>query len=335
MFDRDRWQEIIATLKSNKLRTFLTAFGVFWGIFMLVVMLGSGSGLQNGIMRNIGDFSTNSAFLWTQKTSKPYKGFKTGRRWNFRNDDVKTILDNVSGIKDLAPRIQGYGGDGATNAVYNKKTGSFTIYGDYPAWNNIDPVDVVNGRFINDIDITKKRKVIVIGTQVKDLLFASNEEPLNKFIKINGVYFKVVGVFKSKKVGGQASQNNKEIHAPFTTLQQVYNYGDIVGWFAVTSYKDVKVSEITKQIFALIKRRHKIAPNDKQAIGSFNVEEQFMKVQNLFFGEVRSFLFITSSKDWNKLLNLACWNRNSNGRNNWSIEYYVSSCSRKNQRNWN
>ncbi|HKK58803.1 MAG TPA: ABC transporter permease, partial [Salinivirga sp.] len=192
MFDIDRWQEIIHTLKSNKLRTFLTAFGVFWGIFMLTVMLGSGTGLENGIYKNMGDFSTNSAFMWTQKTTEPYKGFEAGRNWNFNNGDTKAILDNVAGIDRLAPRIQGYGGDGATNAVYGDNTGSFSIFGDYPDWNEVDPLTITEGRFINEMDIERRRKIVVIGERVKEILFDKGEEPLNKFIRINGVYFQVV-----------------------------------------------------------------------------------------------------------------------------------------------
>ncbi len=284
MFDIDRWQEIVHTLKSNKMRTFLTAFGVFWGIFMLTVMLGSGSGLQNGIYKQMGDFSTNSAFMWTQKTSEPYKGFDAGRNWNFNNGDTKAILDNVSGIELLAPRIQGYGGDGGTNAVYKDNTGSFSILGDYPAWNKIDPYTITDGRFINQMDIERKRKVAVIGKRVKDVLFDKGEEPLNKFIRINGVYFKVVGVFKSKKGGNQADGDNQNIHLPFTTLQRLYNYGDKVFWYAMTSHKTTSVSKVAEEVMDVVKRRHSIAPDDDQAIGHFNVEEQFKKVQGLFTG---------------------------------------------------
>src|SRR6056297_456416 len=284
MFDIDRWQEIIHTLKSNKLRTFLTAFGVFWGIFMLTVMLGSGTGLKNGIYKNMGDFSTNSAFMWTQKTTEPYKGFEAGRNWNFNNGDTKAILDNVAGIDRLAPRIQGYGGDGATNAVYGDNTGSFSIFGDYPDWNEVDPLTITEGRFINEMDIERRRKIVVIGERVKEILFDKGEEPLNKFIRINGVYFQVVGVFKSKKNGQQADNENQNVHIPFTTLQRLYNYGDKVFWYAMTSHKTTSVSAVADEVMEVVKRRHDIAPHDDQAIGHFNVEEQFMKVQNLFTG---------------------------------------------------
>ena len=199
MVDIDKWKEIINSLRKNKLRTFLTAFGVFWGIFMLVIMLGSGNGLQNGVYQNFGEMALNSAFLWTQRTTIPYKGFPRGRFYRFNNEDTQALIDNVSEIELIAPRLQGRGGDGANNAVRGKKTGAFTIFGDYPEWNLIDPVTILSGRFINKIDIAKKRKNIVIGTRVVDILFESDEEPIGEFVQINGVYFKVVGTFKSKK----------------------------------------------------------------------------------------------------------------------------------------
>ncbi len=284
MFDIDRWKEVIHTLKSNKMRTLLTAFGVFWGIFMLVVMLGAGNGLHNGIFKNMGDFATNSAFMWTQNTTKPYAGFDKGRRWNFRNGDVDALRNNVAGLERLAPRLQGWGGSSATNAVYGKNAGSFSIYGDFPDWNYIDPVDIVSGRYINDMDIAQYRKVAVIGKRVVETLFEKDEEPLDKFIRINGVYFKVVGVFESKKGGGQAEREEQNIHLPFTTMQRVYNYGDSVFWFAMTADPKISVAKVAEDMMKVLKLRHKIHPEDDRAIGHFNVEKEFKKLSGLFAG---------------------------------------------------
>ncbi|MDD2563065.1 MAG: ABC transporter permease [Salinivirgaceae bacterium] len=284
MFDIDRWKEIIHTLKSNKMRTLLTAFGVFWGIFMLIVMLGVGNGLHNGIYKNMGDFATNSAFMWTQNTTKPFAGFNKGRRWNFRNGDVDALRNNVVGLERLAPRVQGTGGSGANNAVYGKNTGSFSIYGDYPDWNFIDPVDIVSGRFINDMDIINYRKIAVIGKRVKELLFEKDEDPMDKFIRINGVYFKVVGVFESKKGAGQAENEEQNIHLPFTTVQRVYNYGDIIFFFALTADPKVSVATVAEETMKILRKRHKIHPEDDRAMGYFNVEKEFKKVAGLFMG---------------------------------------------------
>ena len=284
MFDIDRWKEIIHTLKSNRLRTILTAFGIFWGIFMLVVMLGAGNGLNNGIFKNMGDFATNSAFMWTQTTAKPYAGFNKGRRWNFKNSDVETLRTNITGLDKLAPRLQGWGGNGSTNAMYGKNTGSFSIFGDFPDWNFIDPLEIVSGRFINDMDIVQNRKVAIIGRRVKETLFEKDQDPIDKFIRVNGVYFKVVGVFHSKKGGGQSERGEQNIHIPFTTLQRVYNYGDIVGWFALTAKPDVSVASVAEEMMKLLKKQHKISPDDERAIGHFNVEKEFKKLSGLFTG---------------------------------------------------
>jgi len=284
MFDIDRWQEIYAALKSNKLRTFLTAFGVFWGIFMLIIMLGSGKGLENSVFEDMGDFATNSAFIWTRKTTMPYKGFTRGRRYNFTNDDMKALKDNIPEIDILAPRLQGWGGDGENNVTHGIKTGSFTIQGDYPEINKIDPNKILEGRFINYKDIKQSRKVCAIGTRVKEVLFEEDEEAIGKYIRVKGIYFQVVGVIApiSKiNIGGQKDQT---IYLPFTSLQKAYNYGDVVHYFSVTAKENIPVSVVDKKCRTLLKERHHIHPDDDQAVGGFNMEEEFKKMRGLFTG---------------------------------------------------
>lgn len=286
MFDLDKWQEIFAALRKNKMRTFLTAFGVFWGIFMLVIMLGAGQGLRNAVFDGMKDFATNSIFVWTQPTSEPYAGFPRGRRFNFRNADIEALRNNIPEIDIIAPRLQARGGTNATdNVVRGLKTGSFTVNGDYPEWNLIDPVKMVKGRFLNQPDINSKRKVAVIGNMVEEVLFEKDEEPIGKYIRINGVYFQVVGVFtplnSNISFGGDKAQS---IYIPFTTLQQTYNYGDVVGWFAITAKDGISASVVETKTRELLKRRHKVAPNDLQAITGFNLDEQFKKVSGLFIG---------------------------------------------------
>jgi putative ABC transport system permease protein len=286
MFDLDKWQEIFAALKKNKMRTFLTAFGVFWGIFMVIIMLGSGRGLQNAVFEGMKDFATNSVFLWTQPTTEPFAGFPRGRRFNFRNDDIEALRKNIPELDVIAPRLQARGGSSATdNVVRGIKTGSFTINGDYPEWNLIDPVKILSGRFLNNLDLNHKRKVAVIGDMVKDILFDADEDPIGKYIRINGVYFQVVGVFSPLNsnigFGGDKAQS---IYIPFTTLQQTYNYGDMVGWFAMTAKDDIPASVIDEKAKELLKRRHKINPADNQAVTGVNLDEEFKKVSGLFLG---------------------------------------------------
>jgi len=284
MFEPDRWQEIYHVLSKNKLRTFLTAFGVFWGIFMLVIMLGSGNGLQNGVTQNFGDMATNSVFIWTQQTTIPYKGFPRGRRYYFDNEDVKALRNSVPEIKYLAPRLQGGGFMGTNNVVRGLKSGEFNIMGDYPDFNRIDPLNIVKGRFVNDLDIKDKRKVAIIGTRVVDFLFNKDEEPMNKYIQIQGVYFQVIGVFTSKRTGEQANEENQNIYLPFTSLQQTFNYGNAVGFFAITAQDDIPVSVAEDKAIRLLKQRHFIAPADESAVGHFNLKKEYDKMQGLFFG---------------------------------------------------
>jgi putative ABC transport system permease protein len=285
MFDLDKWQEIFAALRKNKMRTFLTAFGVFWGIFMLLIMLGSGRGLQNAVFDNMKDFATNSVFIFTQPTSEPYAGFPRGRRFYFRNADIEALKNNIPEIDIIAPRINAQGGPGGTdNVVRGIKTGAFSINGDYPEWNLIDPVKINSGRFLNHLDIHHRRKVAVIGQMVAEILFDKEEEPVGQYIRINGVYFQVVGVFSPLNrinFGGEKAQS---IYIPFTTLQQTYNHGDVVGWFAMTAKEGVSASIIDEKARDLLKRRHRVAPHDKQAIAGFNLDEEFKKISMLFFG---------------------------------------------------
>ncbi len=258
----------------------MTAFGVFWGIFMLVVMLGAGRGLENGITAGMGDFATNSAFMWTQTTTIPYKGFPKGRWFTFTNEDIKALRDNVPEIDMLAPRIQ----RGGVPVIYGLSTGSYQVQGDYPDFNAIDPVEILKGRFINEIDINTSRKVAVVGKRVIADLFEPDEDPIGKYIRVQGVYFQVIGVFASKHTGGWGESQEQCITLPFTSMQKAFNIGNRVYFFAMTSKPRVSVSQTIEKAKALMLARHSCSPDDKEAIGSDDVEEQFEKIGRLFNG---------------------------------------------------
>jgi len=285
MFDLDRWQEIMSALKKNKMRTFLTAFGVFWGIFMLVVMLGAGNGLRNGITSDFGDFATNSVFMWTRSTTIPYKGLPKGRNFNFKADDIEALRKEIPEIDILSPRTQGGGSQDGNNVVRGTKSGAFSIMGDYPEWNEIDPVTITAGRFLNNADLKEKRKVAVIGNKVVEILFQPGENPLGQYIQIQGIYFQVIGTFKPLTTGiNFGGDKEQSIYMPLTTFQRVYNWGDVIGWFAFTSKEGVPASEVEEKASALLRRRHLVSPEDTQAIGSFNLEKQFNQMTGLFAG---------------------------------------------------
>jgi putative ABC transport system permease protein len=286
MFDRDRWQEIYQTLRSNKLRTALTAFGVFWGIFMLIVMLGAGNGLQNAVFDGFGDFATNSCFMWTRQTSISYKGFPRGRFWNLHNADMKALLANIPEIDALAPKLQPWDGNGGgNNVVHGLKTGAYTITGDYPDYNKIDPVLMLQGRFINEIDIEDKRKVCVIGNKVRAEMFKPDENPIGQYLRIKGVYFQVVGVYEPKNKNiSFGGDKEATINMPFTAMQIAYNFGDVVHFFAVTAKKNIPASVVETKCIEILSDRNKISPDDVQAIGHFNLEKEFKKMNGLFSG---------------------------------------------------
>jgi putative ABC transport system permease protein len=283
MFDTDKWAEIFNSLSKNKLRTFLTAFGVFWGILMLIIMLGSGNGLENGVTKNFGEMATNSVFIWTRATTVAYAGLPEGRRFEMRNEDMDVLRREVPELDNLVPRNQLRGYRGGNNVTYGTKAGNFQVMGDYPQVQEINPMDITIGRFLNKNDIDERRKVAVIGRNVRDVLFGELD-PVNKNIKINGVYFKVIGVFKSKKSGNEGERDTQTIFIPFTTFQKAFNYGNVVGWIAATAQPHSNASEVEEKIKRILKERHKVAPEDDRAFGSFNAQEEFEKMNGLFTG---------------------------------------------------
>lgn len=281
MFDSDRWSEIWNTLSRNKLRSFLTAFGVGWGIFMLIVMLGAGNGLSNGVNKAFSGWASNSCFLWAQTTSLPYQGFPRGRFFSFDNEDVALIRRKVPGVDALAPRLQLGGWSGGDNITYKGRTAAFSVNGDVPDITRIQGMDVHLGRFINERDLKESRKVAVIGSRVVELLFDVDEDPLGKWIKIQGVYFQVVGVHRptaSVNMGGDASAT---IHVPFTTFQRAFNAMNRVHWFAITAHDGVPVSTIQTDIKKLLAEKHRVHPDDDLAFGGFNVEQEFDRTNTL------------------------------------------------------
>lgn len=282
LFSRDSWAEIIEALSSNWFRTAMTAFGVLWGIFILVILLAAGNGLENGIKQGFSGMATNSMFMWSQTVSQSYKGLPKGRRYNFKTDDVPAIKQNVEGLRYVSPRNQLGGFQGSNNVVRGLQTGAFNVYGDYPEIIKQQPMDITSGRFVNYSDINEKRKVAIIGSGVQTSLYEPNEEVIGSYIKINGVNFMVIGTYKKKGNNGDPEEMQKEIYVPFTAFSQAFNMGDIVGWMAITAEDGYSITELKSQIFDVIKTRHTINPNDDRAVGNFDLYEEFSKINGLF-----------------------------------------------------
>lgn len=282
MFDLDKWQEIWLTITRNKLRSTMTAFGVFWGILMLTILLGAGAGLENGMMSNIEGFATNSCFIYAEQTSVNYKGFKKGRSWNIHNSDIQVIRENVPEIKYLAPML--FGGSSENNTVRGEKAGTFNTRGCYPDYAKIEEQKCLYGRYINDVDIEENRKVCYIGKSVYEALFDPGENPLGKVIKSNGIYYRVIGVgtgLTNVQIGGRSDEM---VVLPFTTMQRAYNQGDVVHFMAATAKDEIDASFIETEIKSILKSRNNISPDDKTAVGGFNIAEQFKMFSYMFLG---------------------------------------------------
>ena len=284
ILDKNFWSEITFSLKKNKMRTFLTAFGVFWGIFMLIIMYGAGSGFSNSFHKSFEGMAVNSAFMWSQPTGEPYGGFKRGRRWRLTNDDMTYIRNSVSEIETLVPRIEGWNKGKGDNTSFGNKSGTFNLKGDYPDFQKVDPIEIFYGRFINNYDIIEKRKVCMIGSHVRDVLFGADANPVGQFIKIYGCYYQVIGVFGPKTSVNFGGDKKDAIYMPFTTLQVAFNIGNEVHYFAFTAKKGVTVSTIEDKVIKALQLRHNISPNDIDAVGHFNFEKLFTRINSLFIG---------------------------------------------------
>jgi len=283
MFDIDKWQEIWLTISRNKTRSIFTAFGVFWGILMLTILLGAGNGLQNGMMDGIKGFATNSCFFYTDQTAVAYKGFKKGRSWDMHNSDIKVILANVKDIKYLAPMLFG-GGSSENNTVRGDKAGTFRARGCYPDYANVEAQEILYGRYINDIDVEEVRKVCFIGKNVYEKLFQKGENPVGQVIRSNGIYYTVIGVgagMSQVQIGGKSDDM---VILPFSTMQRAYNYGDVIHFMAATAKDGYDAKIMQEEIKNILKSQNNIAPEDDRAVGSFNIAEQFKMFSYMFLG---------------------------------------------------
>ena len=282
MFNKDRWKEIIEVLTSNMFRTILTAFGVFWGILILIILLAAGKGLENGIKSDFGDIATNTMFMWSQATSKEYEGLPKGRRFDFKVSDVTSLKENIKALRFVSARNRLDGYQGENNVTRGIKVGAFNVYGDYPEIIKQDPMTITSGRFINHSDIVEKRKIAIIGQGVKSSLFDKGETVLGSFIKVQGVNFMVVGTYKKKSNEGDGEEGQKEIFVPFTSFSQAFNKGNDVGWMAITAKDGSSITSLKERIITLMKVNRKIHPEDNRAIGNFDLYEQYNRVESLF-----------------------------------------------------
>ncbi len=282
MFSRDRWKEILEVLTKNWFRTILTAFGVFWGILILIILLAAGKGLENGIKSDFDNIATNTMFIWTRSTTKAYDGLPKDREFNFKIRDVSLLRENFPQLRFISPRNQLGGFQGTNNVVRGIQTGAYNVYGDYPEFIEQEPMLITRGRFINHNDIEEKRKVAIIGQGVVRELYDRGEEILGTYIKIQGVNFVVVGTYRKSSNDGNGEEAQKQIFVPFTAFSQAFNRADNVGWMAITAQDETSISSMKEDIVSFLKGQHRVHPEDQRAIGYFDLFEQFNRVESLF-----------------------------------------------------
>jgi putative ABC transport system permease protein len=284
ILDSDTWQEIFSSINQNKIRTIITVIGVLWGIFLYIVLSGAAKGVDNGFERQFERISSNSLFVWGQSTTVPYNGFKIGRQISLKLSDVEALKNKIPEIQYIAPRnVSGLWGTSGGKIVHGQKTGIYNVYGDYPVFTTITTKNIYDGgRFINESDIKFNRKVCVIGERTRQELFEEDENPIGEFIRINNIYFKVVGIHKYAVDGGMAEDG--DIHIPFSTYKKLYNSGEHVHFLIVAAFDDANIVKVEQDIRTVLKDRHNISPADMRAIGGFNLGEMFKQITRFSSG---------------------------------------------------
>ena len=281
LFDRDTWQEVIDSFSKNKLRSILTMVGVWWGILLLIGLLGSARGLENSFNRLFGDFATNSVFFMGNVTGKPFKRFQEGRRIQLTIPHIKKVEENIECIEFVVPRNM-------NPAVVTKDflTGTFNVFGDYPLLDRVQKKKLIHGRFINESDIEDTKKVAVISESIYKQLFEKDEVAVGAYIQINKINYTVVGVYDP---GNMNFGPSEDVHIPFTTFQKVYNKGDKIGFMMITGKPEFDIVQIQKDAELMLKNLNNVHPKDNRAFRSFNLGKEFAK----FTGFLRGMQFLT------------------------------------------
>lgn len=277
MFSRDTWEEIFQTMGKNKLRTFLTAFSVAWGIFILVILSGAGNGLRNGAQSQFGNDAANSIWIDAGKTSMPYNGLKPNREIKLTNEDYYYVRDKIKDI-DFGSAV--FNGWGSKPLSYKKEHAGFTVRPVMPDHKDLEKVQVLKGRFINNNDIKNYLKVCAIGKPVQEALF-KKEDPLGKYLDVENTKYMVVGVFNDPGRG-----DNDRIYIPITTAQRAWNGKNYVNimWVSTGTVSLERSDEITKEIRTLLARKHNFNPDDKDALGVYNNNADYSRIMNMLSG---------------------------------------------------
>jgi putative ABC transport system permease protein len=274
MFDIDKWQEILSTIKKNKLRTFLTGFAVAWGIFMLMILLGAGNGLSNGVGSNFEGNAINAMWIWSRETTLPYEGFQPGRRIQLTMDDLEEV-SKIEKIDLISARYW----IGDRTYSYQNEYGNYNTQSCHPDYQHIEKLIITKGRFLNEIDMEYNRKVMVIGQDIEEALF-KDKDPIGEFIRVGTVPFKVIGVYDEM----DPREGTRQGLIPIATAQRLFNAGNRIHNMALTTVDVTKKESqrVEEEIRLLLAKRHKFDPEDQRAIGIYNSLENYIETMNIF-----------------------------------------------------
>ena len=280
MIDLDSSNELLQTLLRNKTRSFLTGFGVFWGVFMLVGLMGGGTGLKELLNNNFEGFATNSAIIWAQPSTKPFHGFRKGRYWNLTTGDMERLREQVPQLDVISPVASKWG----VQAVNGDHKFNANVKGQLPEYAKVETPKMFYGRFINEMDIAHQRKVCVLGKRVYKTLFPQGGDPCGQLVRLDSAYYSVIGV---NYAGGEMSINGSAEEAvtiPLSLMQRAFNMGQSIDLIAITARRGTAISDITPRIREVIARGHDIDPTDEKAVMVFNTEVLFGLLDSLFSG---------------------------------------------------
>lgn len=279
--DFDSLQEILFTLRKNKLRTFLTAFGVFWGVMMLILLLGAGRGLENGLDKQFGNDDRTSIWINGYKTAVPFKGYPPGRTIEFTEDDIVAIKREIPEVNYIsAENRAGERWRSTINIAYKSKSGAFGVYGVADDFFRIKKyIEYPAGRTLNTLDTDEARKIAIIGTAVRDQLYSPDADPIGTYISFHGVMLKVVGIFYDDAQEGRMSER---VYIPLATFQKTFGRARKIGQITLTPKAGVDSFEFEDKILALLRQRHSISPKDTRAIYVFNYARQTQSITQTF-----------------------------------------------------
>ena len=281
--DLDSYREILDTLTRNKARSFLTGFGVFWGVFMLIGLMGGGKAMREQLDNTFEGFAQNTIIIGANQTTKPYKGFRKGRWWSMDYKDIERLKQRVPELKVAVPMIFSSWG-GSNTAYYGDQKTSPRIQGTVPDLAKVMEPKMYYGRYLNEMDVREHRKVCVIGKKIYKDLFKEGGDPCGKKIRVDSTYFEVIGVNYSTSNVSFNGRAEEQITMPITLMQALFNRGNEVDLIAAVGREGVVMSKITDRIRETVARAHYVDPTDEQGAMIFNTELLFQLMDNMFKG---------------------------------------------------